>query len=107
MKRTSRLFIASFTAIILPLTALFAARAESPVCSADAIAGVNGMTCNYCVESIKETLGTQEAVAATEVDLDSAQVTITFKPGQTLDDAAIRQLITEAGYELTSIDRDC
>lgn len=57
---------------------------------------VPGMTCGHCKAAVSEELGFVAGVASVEVDLDSKLVSVT---GGSLDDAALRAAIAEAGYE--------
>ena len=59
---------------------------------------VEGMMCQNCVKHVSKALNGLPGVTA-EVDLDSKTATVT---GDVSDDA-IREAITEAGYEVTSI----
>ncbi|GAA2893940.1 heavy-metal-associated domain-containing protein [Streptosporangium fragile] len=58
---------------------------------------VTGMTCGHCVSSVKEEVGEVPGVTGVEVDLQTGRVEIS---GDSLDDAAIRAAIKEAGYEV-------
>lgn len=60
---------------------------------------VPGVNCEHCVNSITGEVTKVAGVAGVEVDLSAKQVTVT---GETLDDAAIRAAIDEAGYEVAS-----
>jgi copper chaperone len=57
---------------------------------------VPGMHCGHCVAAVEEEVAGVAGVLAVEVDLDSKRVEVS---GETLDDAAIRAAIEEAGYE--------
>ena len=59
---------------------------------------VEGMMCQNCVKHVSKALNGLPDVTA-EVDLESKTATVT---GDVSDDA-IRQAITEAGYEVSSI----
>ena len=59
---------------------------------------VEGMMCQNCVKHVSKALNGLPGVTA-EVDLESKTATVT---GDVSDDA-IRQAITEAGYEVVSI----
>jgi copper chaperone CopZ len=65
--------------------------------------GVNGLVCAFCVKGIENSFKKQEAVETVKVDLDEKLVTITTKQGKTMDDTAIKQIITDAGYSATTI----
>lgn len=70
-----------------------------------AVIQVNGLVCDFCVQTVKRMAGQRPEVARTEVDLDQGRVTITFKPGQSMPDAALRSLIANAGYAVVAITR--
>lgn len=61
-----------------------------------AIYTVPGMTCGHCEASVKRELGAVPGVRAVDVDLKTKLVTVS---GASLDDAALRAAIGEAGYE--------
>ena len=62
-----------------------------------AVYTVPGMSCSHCEAAVKEEVSALAGVEAVEVDLDSKRVEVR---GDTLDDAAIRAAIEEAGYEV-------
>jgi copper chaperone len=57
---------------------------------------VPGMTCGHCEASVKEELSAVAGVKSVDVDLKTKLVTVS---GSSLDDAALRAAIGEAGYE--------
>jgi copper chaperone len=57
---------------------------------------VPGMTCEHCKAAVTEELSAVTGVDSVAVDLDSKLVQIS---GETLEDAALRAAIDEAGYE--------
>ena len=57
---------------------------------------VPAMHCGHCERAVKEEVGAVRGVTAVHVDLETKLVTIT---GESLDDAAVRAAIEEAGYE--------
>jgi copper ion binding protein len=61
---------------------------------------VSGMTCGHCVSSVKEEVSEIVGVRAVEVDLASGSLTVTSE--QPLDVEAVRQAVTDAGYELVA-----
>ncbi len=69
------------------------------------IARVNGLVCDFCAVALVKTFGREDAVHHVDVDLDASEVRIAMKPGQTLDDARIRDLIRRSGYALVGIER--
>jgi copper chaperone CopZ len=66
---------------------------------------VNGMVCAFCATGIEKTFRKQPEVAIVKVDLAKKQVTITTKPGKTLSDAKIKEVITYSGYTMGDIVR--
>ena len=74
--------------------------------SADTIkATVNGMVCGFCATAIERTFKKQPEVSSVNVDLKDRLVTVTTKPGQTLDDSKVKKLLTNSGYSVASINR--
>ena len=64
------------------------------------IVKIKGMTCQHCVASVQKAIGSLPGVASVKVSLQSSQATVT---GSGLDTEAIRQKVTEAGYEVTEV----
>ncbi|WP_022867209.1 heavy-metal-associated domain-containing protein [Schaalia vaccimaxillae] len=68
---------------------------------------VNGMTCQHCVMSVTEELSEVPGVKNTDVILNSggtSKVTVITDNG--VDDEALTNAISEAGFELVGISRD-
>jgi copper chaperone CopZ len=68
--------------------------------------GVNGMVCAFCANGIEKTFKKETAVKDIKVDLDKKQVFITTKDNQDIDDEKLKELITKAGYTITTISRE-
>jgi copper chaperone CopZ len=66
---------------------------------------VNGMVCAFCATGIEKTFRKQPEVETVKVDLPKKQVTITTKPGKTLSDAKIKEVVTYSGYTMGNIVR--
>lgn len=66
---------------------------------------VNGMVCAFCATGIEKTFRRQPEVATVKVDLQTKIVTITTKPGKTLSDAKIKEIVTYSGYSMGKIVR--
>ena len=64
---------------------------------------VNGMVCAFCATGIEKTFRKQPEVATVKVDLPKKLVTITTKPGKTLSDAKIKEVVTFSGYTMGKI----
>ena len=66
---------------------------------------VHGMVCAFCATGIEKTFRKQPEVATVKVDLPKKQVVITTKPGKTLPDAKIQEVVTYSGYKMGMIHR--
>ena len=66
---------------------------------------VNGMVCAFCATGIEKTFRKQPEVATVHVDLQKKLVTVTTKPGKTLSDAKVREIVTYSGYTMGEIVR--
>jgi copper chaperone CopZ len=66
---------------------------------------VNGMVCAFCATGIEKTFRKQLEVESVKVDLPSKQVTIKTKPGKTLGDAKVKEIVTYSGYTMGKIVR--
>jgi copper chaperone CopZ len=66
---------------------------------------VNGMVCAFCATGIEKTFRKQPEVATVKVDLPKKRVIITTKPGQTLSDSKIKEVVTYSGYTMGKIVR--
>lgn len=68
---------------------------------------VNGLICDFCARSLEKMFGQRDAVSRISVDLDKGLVTITLKPTATMEDAEIKRLITDSGYDVAAMERGC
>ena len=66
---------------------------------------VHGMVCAFCATGIEKTFRKQPEVATVKVDLPKKRVVITTKPGRTLSDAKIKEVVTYSGYKMGEIVR--
>lgn len=62
---------------------------------------VNDMSCQHCVNRVKDILLAQPGVLNAQVDLDKGEATIECEPGTLID--AIAEKVTEAGYPTTPL----
>ena len=68
---------------------------------------INGMTCGHCVASVTEELSEVPGVLNVEVILKSGATSkATVVTNTELDDNALRDAVSEAGFELVGIARD-
>jgi mercuric ion binding protein len=66
---------------------------------------VHGMVCAFCATGIEKTFRKQPEVATVKVDLPKKRVVITTKPGKTLSDDKIKEVVTYSGYKMGEIVR--
>ena len=59
---------------------------------------VVGMTCGHCVSAVTEEVNELPGVTAVQVDLATGGLTVTSDTA--VDEAAVREAVEEAGYEL-------
>ena len=68
---------------------------------------VDGMTCGHCVMSVSEELSEIPGVKNVDVILNSGATSkVTVLTATPLDDAALSDAVSEAGFTLTGISRD-
>jgi copper chaperone CopZ len=67
---------------------------------------VNGMVCAFCATGIEKTFRKQSEVESVKVDLKEKLVTIKTKPGKTLSDAKVKEIVTYSGYTMGKIVRE-
>jgi copper chaperone len=64
------------------------------------VLSIEGMSCGHCVAHVKEALESVAGVTKADVDLGKKQAVV---EGSTLDDAAMKAAVAEAGYGITAI----
>jgi mercuric ion binding protein len=67
-------------------------------------ANVNGMVCAFCAQGIEKKMRALSQTKDVYVNLKQRIVAVELKDGQTLSNEAIKKLVKEAGYEVTSIE---
>lgn len=66
---------------------------------------VSGMVCSMCAQGIKKKFTALSEVNSINVDLDNKLVKIDTKEGTDLSDEQISNIIKEAGYNVSNIER--
>lgn len=66
---------------------------------------VNGLVCGFCAQGIEKTLRKNPATAEVLVSLENRLVAIATKEGQDIADDELRKALTDAGYDVKSIER--
>jgi copper chaperone CopZ len=67
--------------------------------------GVKGMVCSFCAQGIEKKFSKLPEVEEVKVDLKTKVVTLKTKSDKDLQDNKIKEVITEAGYNVTTIER--
>jgi copper chaperone CopZ len=62
-----------------------------------------GPYCGLCAAKINNALEDRDAVAASAIDPRANRLSIALAPGETLDDARIRKIVTRSGYRPAAI----
>jgi copper chaperone CopZ len=93
MKKIIVLFIATFFSAVLFSTSALAASSIK--------AKVNGMVCAFCAKGIEKKLKALPQSQAVFVDLKSQVVALELKEGQSVPLDQFKQIIKDAGYEVS------
>jgi copper chaperone CopZ len=65
------------------------------------VANVNGLVCDYCAQTIHQSLMKEPGVTDASVDLTAKTVTVSLKEGASLPEPRLKTLLKDAGYDLT------
>ena len=66
---------------------------------------VNGMVCSFCAQGINKKLSARDAVKSLDVNLGNHLVKVELKESKELDDKTITQILTDAGYSVSKVER--
>lgn len=66
---------------------------------------VDGLSCPFCAYGIEKKLGAVKGVQRIEVDIASGAVAVTMAEGATLDEAAAKKAVKEAGFSLRKFEQ--
>ncbi len=66
---------------------------------------VKGLVCAFCARNIEKSFLKNPAVEKVKADLDTKIVTIDVKEGQQISDETVKEIITDAGYNVVKIER--
>lgn len=67
-------------------------------------AEVNGMVCAFCAQGIEKKMRSLSQTKDVYVDLKNRIVAVQLKDGQTLSHDTVKDLIKNAGYDVTKIE---
>ena len=60
---------------------------------------IQGMTCNGCVNSVRNVLQKTPGVASVEVSLEQNRATVVYNPGQS-NPVQLKTAVEDAGYDV-------
>jgi len=66
-------------------------------------ANVNGMVCAFCAQGIEKKMRALSQTKDVYVNLKQRVVAVEVKEGQTISDETVKEIISNAGYSVTSI----
>ena len=88
------------------IQAILAAVLLTSVASAGTIEmKVYGLVCAFCAQGIEKTLRKNPATGDVVVSLENKLVAVATRPGQDIGDAELAKALTDAGYDVKSIER--
>ena len=67
---------------------------------------VKGMVCSMCAQGITKKFSGMSEVKSVDVNLDNKLVKIQTHESKDIDDTKLTKIITEAGYNVGSIERE-
>jgi copper chaperone CopZ len=67
---------------------------------------VNGLVCAFCAQGIEKKLRKFPATADVVVSLERRLVAVALKDGQDIPDSELRNALKNAGYTVTTIERN-
>lgn len=76
-----------------------------PAGTETAVVDVLGVVCDFCATALTKNFERRAEVSAARVDLDTKTLTLMFKPGQSMNDTQIGDLVIKSGYKLAAVRR--
>ena len=65
---------------------------------------VSGMVCSFCAQGIEKRIRALPGTESVQIDLSKRLVQVTARPGASLDLAALRKAILDAGYNVRTLE---
>lgn len=65
--------------------------------------GVDGMVCAFCAKGIEKSFKSQPETEKVDVSLEDKLVTVVTKKDTTIKDEKVKEIIKDAGYDVTTI----
>jgi copper chaperone CopZ len=67
--------------------------------------GVNGLVCDFCARALEKVFMKRSDIAGIDVSLDDSRILVSLKDNADIDDDTLRKLVTDAGYNVSSMTR--
>ena len=80
---------------------------NSKHCKDEVIIDVHGMVCDFCARAIEKVFSKKDEVSSIDVNLDDSKIIIIMKDGKTIDNAELKKLIIDSGYDVVRINNNC
>ncbi len=61
---------------------------------------VDGLACPFCAYGVEKQVGGLDNVKSVDIQIDEGIVSVTMTPGKTLNKAAAKQAVSDAGFSL-------
>ena len=90
--------------LLITIGIIFAVSSNVALATQTMKANVNGMVCAFCAQGIEKKMRTLSQTQDVYVNLKQRLVAVEIKDGQTLSQETVKELIKDAGYEVTSIE---
>ena len=90
--------------IVFVLTCTFALTGAAHAATQTIKAQVNGMVCAFCAQGIEKKMRSLTQTKDVYVDLKKKLVAVELKDGQALPHDTVKEIIKEAGYDVTKIE---
>lgn len=98
-----KLLMTTAALIALSITPALANHTGQTMAGEDVRLKVNGLVCDFCAQAIHKVFNKREEVNDVLVDLDTMNIHVDYKDGQSISDEELNALVTNAGYSLVSI----
>ncbi len=96
-----------FVSCIVMLTVMASPVQAAEQCEDTVHVKVNGLVCDFCARALEKVFGRRDDVAGVAVDLNQGDVIVQMQPGESIDNDTLTSLITDSGYDVTSITKGC
>ena len=79
---------------------------SAPLSAADThyVVKVDGLVCPFCEFTIEKNVGKLDGVKTVDANLKEGTISVIVAEGKTLDEEALHQAITDAGFSMKSMD---